>query len=82
MLSVWDAAEVDRFAKVAMIYPYLLSHEEQILWRSAVENKTLWKKRTDLSGNYKEELNLTNFKFIEFRKHWGTYSNTVKNKPI
>lgn len=80
MNNVWDVEEADRFAKMAMIYPNLLTHEEEMIWKLAIENKTLWKKRKDQSGNYKGELRFTNFNFKEFREHWRRYSNIAKNR--
>lgn len=44
--QLWDVDEADRFAKLAIRYPELLSHEEQILWKLIKENGYFW------AGNY------------------------------
>ena len=80
MDNVWDVEEADRFAKKAMIYPNLMNYGDQILWKLAVEDKTLWKKRTDMAGNIRAELNFVNFKFKQFRENWETFKNTAKGK--
>jgi hypothetical protein len=43
---LWDVDEPDRFVKLALRYPELLTHEEQIIWKLVRENGTLWR------GNY------------------------------
>lgn len=41
--NLWDVDEADRFAKLALRYPHLLSHEEQVRWKLIRENGYLWK---------------------------------------
>lgn len=43
---LWDVEDADRFAKLALRYEYLLTHEEQVLWKLVRENGYLWR------GNY------------------------------
>ena len=43
---LWDVDEADRFAKLALRYPHLLSHEEQVRWKLIRECGYLWR------GNY------------------------------
>lgn len=40
---LWDVDESDRFVKLALDYPELLTHEEQIRWKLIRENGALWK---------------------------------------
>lgn len=44
---LWDIDEADRLVKLALRYPHLLTHEEQILWKLIRENGRLWR------GSYK-----------------------------
>jgi predicted transcriptional regulator len=40
--DVWEVDEIDRFFKLALRYPHLLTHEEQVLWKLIRENAYLW----------------------------------------
>ena len=40
---LWDVDEADRFAKLALRYPRLLSHEEQVRWKLIRECGYLWR---------------------------------------
>ena len=42
---LWDVDPADRFAKLALRYPELLTHDEQVLWKLIRENGALWKGR-------------------------------------
>lgn len=41
--TLWDVDEPDRFILLAINYPHLLTHEEQILWKIIRENGFFWK---------------------------------------
>ena len=41
--NLWDVDEADRFAKLALRYPHLLSHEEQVRWKLIRECGYLWR---------------------------------------
>ena len=41
--SLWDVDDADRFAKLALSYPDLLTHEEQKRWKLIRENGYLWR---------------------------------------
>lgn len=43
--NLWDVDEADRFAKLALRYPYLLTHDEQVVWKLVCENGYLWRGR-------------------------------------
>ena len=40
--ALWDVDEADRFAKLALSYPHLLTHDEQVLWKFIRESYPLW----------------------------------------
>jgi hypothetical protein len=70
---LWDVDEADRFAKLALRYPYLLSHEEQILWKLVRENGYFWigwrDKRT---GEWVWTIEIRGLNFERLRQHWAT----------
>ncbi len=39
---LWDTDEADRFVKLAMNFPSLLTYQEQILWKLIRENGYVW----------------------------------------
>ena len=47
--ELWDVDEPDRFAKLAIRYPEMLTHDEQVLWKLIQENGSLW------MGHFDEE---------------------------
>ncbi len=42
---LWDVDAPDRFAKLALHYPELLTHDEQVKWKLIRENGHLWRGR-------------------------------------
>ena len=50
--TLWDVDEADRFFTLAHMFPDLLVHEEQILWKLICENGFFWKGRYDKDGNW------------------------------
>jgi hypothetical protein len=40
---LWDVDEADRLIKLALRYPELLTHDEQVLWKLIKETSALWK---------------------------------------
>jgi hypothetical protein len=39
---LWDVDEAERFARLALRYPELLTHQEQVLWKLIREINSLW----------------------------------------
>ena len=42
---LWDLDEPDRVVRLALNYPDLLTHEEQLVWKLVRENGVVWKGR-------------------------------------
>jgi len=61
--TLWDVDEADRFAKLALNYPDLLTHEEQVLWKIILEVDRFW------DGTQRSEKTL-DFKYL--RSLWGS----------
>ena len=40
--NLWDVDDADRFAKLALRYPHLLRHDEQVMWKLIRECGYLW----------------------------------------
>lgn len=72
--KLWDVDEQDRFIKLAVRYPDLLTHEEQVLWKLIRENGFLWRGRyTGPNGEWTWELREEGFLFERLRERWKTF---------
>ena len=68
--SLWDVDESDRFAKLALRFPELLTHEEQVLWKLVRENGLLWKGKHDSTGVWTWRIVEESFVMESLREHW------------
>lgn len=79
--TLWDVDEADRFAKLAVRYPDLLTHEEQVLWKLIKENGLLWRgnwRGADSSWQWKIEEGSLNFDRL--REHWDTFKKVASGE--
>ena len=67
---LWDVDEADRFAKLALRYPHLLTHEEQVRWKLIRETFGLW--LNAFPGQPNSELN-----FEMLRRNWGLINDAA-----
>ena len=68
---LWDLDEPDRVVRLALSYPELLTHEEQLVWKLVRENGVVWKGR--YSGAPKEwtwEVKEGSMIWDRLREHW------------
>lgn len=71
---LWDVDDADRFAKLALRYPHLLTHEEQVRWKLIRENGYLWK--GSYAGRRKEwswTVDEASFIYPRLREHWAAF---------
>lgn len=71
---LWDVDDADRFAKLALRYPHLLTHEEQLRWKLIQECGYLW--RGDRRGKKKEwtwEVKEDSLVFARLREKWDVF---------
>ena len=67
---LWDVDEADRFAKLALRYPHLLTHDEQVRWKLIRECVVLW--RNGFPGDENRHLD-----FEKLRRNWGAVSKAA-----
>ena len=68
---LWDVDDADRFAKLALRYPHLLTHEEQVRWKLIRENGYLWKgSYSARSREWTWTVDEASFIFQRLREHW------------
>ena len=73
--ELWDVDEADRFAKLAFRFPYMLTHDEQMLWKLVRENGFFWWRNAD-NGTWDIEEEW--FHFDRLREHWTTLWEVVR----
>ncbi|MDH4459330.1 MAG: hypothetical protein QE272_11555 [Nevskia sp.] len=79
--SLWDVDEADRFAKLALRYPELLTHEEQKRWKLIRENGSLWRGNYQNADNeWKWDVRESNLLFDRLRQHWDSFSAVARGE--
>jgi len=74
--QVWDVDETDRFARLAINFPELLSHEEQVLWKLIKECGALWRGNWQKRGDkevFTWDVYESDLIFERLRDHWETF---------
>ncbi len=71
--ELWDVDEPDRFVKLALKYPYLLTYEEEILWKLIKENGYLWKGRYNAQSEWSWTVQNQSFIYKRLRENWETF---------
>lgn len=78
---LWDVDEADRFAKLALRYPHLLTHEEQMVWKLVRENGLLWKGHNDhTTGEWVWDVQEHGLIFERLREHWATFNAVAQGE--
>lgn len=73
---LWDVDKTDRFAKLALNYPELLTHDEQKIWKRICESESVWYLREDRpSGKQTWSITEENLNFEKLRKDWDWYES-------
>lgn len=79
--QLWDVDDADRFVKLALNYPDLLTHEEQKRWKLIRENGHLWDCYYDESRReWAWELEESSFIFERLREHWATFISVAQGE--
>ena len=79
---IWDVDEADRFVKLAIRWPDLLTHDEQVLWKLIKETTWLWGKeglQKKETGSGKDYL-LDNFHFLRLRFFLQEFKSLAQGK--
>ena len=72
---LWDVDDADRFAKLALRYPHLLTHEEQVKWKLIRESGAVWRGRYN-GGPLNEftwSVDEDSLIYPRLREHWATF---------
>ena len=78
---LWDVDDADRFAKLALNYPDLLTHEEQKRWKLIRECGYLWKGRHNkANGEWSWNVQESSLVFERLRDHWETFNAVAQGE--
>lgn len=79
--NLWDVDESDRFAKLALRYPYLLTHEEQIVWKLIQENGHFWLGRyAGPEDEWTWRVDEQTLIFDRLREYWNKFIAVAQGK--
>lgn len=77
--KLWDVDAPDRFAKLALHYPELLTHEEQIKWKLIRENGYLWRGRY-IDGKWMWQIKEESLIYKRLREYWDQFSAVAQGE--
>lgn len=79
--QLWDVDDADRFAKLALSYPDMLTHDEQILWKLVRENGYLWRGRFPTpNGIWTWKVEQSSLLFERLRENWEKFCAVAKGQ--
>jgi len=78
--QLWDVDEPDRFAKLAVKYEYLLTHEEQVLWKLIRENGFLWRGNYESNRKWTWKIEPDSLIFDRLREHWPAFLGVARGE--
>lgn len=81
---LWDVDEPDRFAKLALRYPDLLTHDEQKRWKLIRENGNLWRGQYKIStGRWSWTVDERSLCYDRLREHWSNFCSVANgDSPV
>ena len=78
--ALWDVDDADRFAKLALRYPELLTHEEQKRWKLIRESGWLWQGHYDRTGKWIWDVDNDPFYFERLRERWDLFCAVARGE--
>lgn len=79
--KLWDVDDADRFVKLALNYPDLLTHEEQKRWKLIRENGFLWRgSYAKNGGQWTWQVAEGYLRFDQLRAHWDDFCAVARGK--
>ena len=78
MHNLWDLDEPDRVVRLALNFPDLLTHEEQLVWKLVRENGVVWKGRfPGPSSDWTWEIKEGSVIWDRLREHWPVFKSVA-----
>lgn len=77
--ALWDVDDADRFARLALRHPDLLTHEEQVLWKLVRENGWLWRGRySKVDREWTWTVDEGSLIFDRLRNYWPLFCSVAE----
>lgn len=77
--ALWDVDDADRFARLALRHPELLTHDEQVLWKLVRENGRLWLgKYAGYNQQWTWTVSEEDLIFEALRANWATFCSVAE----
>jgi hypothetical protein len=77
--SLWDVDEADRFVKLAVRHPDLLTHDEQVRWKLICENGAVWHgKYAGIDREWTWSVSIDNVNYQALRNHWDVFCKAAR----
>jgi hypothetical protein len=78
---LWDVDEADRLGKLALRYPDLLTHDEEVLWKLICENGYVWAGLyAGLDNQWVWAIDEGSLIYKRLREHWETFRAVADGK--
>ena len=77
---LWDVDDADRFAKLALRYPHLLTHEEQVRWKLIKENGYLWRGKPSRFNEWIWQVDEGSLIFDRLRECWDAFCAVARGE--
>jgi hypothetical protein len=80
--KLWHVEPADRFAKLALHYPDLLTHQEEIVWKLIQENGVFWRgNRVGTKGEWTwTTTDESDVVLDRLREHWETVNAVARGE--
>jgi hypothetical protein len=77
--NLWDLDEPDRIVRLALHFPDLLTHEEQMLWKLVRENGYVWKGRIEgTPPEWRWHVREKSIIWDRLRQHWAEFCDVAR----
>ena len=78
--ELWDVEDPDRFARLALTHPDLLTYDEQIRWKLIQDTGYLWRGRYDKNDKWSWRVNTDSLIYERLREHWNELLGIAKGE--
>jgi hypothetical protein len=79
--SLWDVDPADRFVKLALRYPELLTHEEQLLWKVLRRHGYFWDAKWDPSMSvFRWRTDEVSLRKDKLRRYWEMLNQVARGE--
>lgn len=76
--ACWDVEESDRSINKALLYPELLTHDEQRVWKLVSDNPYFWHSKAEPSGIPSRHPLIDRVNRFRVRQHWQTLNQVAR----